>query len=118
MSLISLLQEIFQEGISKANVQAKGTLDKSCLYRSFVVEIPDANNFRYGFIYTENGIKEYDGYATQPTVKMIMKYSTFLDIMNHKLSVQDAVYYGFALLDGENPLLHMNILMLVFSSMV
>lgn len=118
MSLTTILQDIFEAGVQKANVQAKGKLDKSSFYRSVVMEIPNANNFRFGYIFTENGIRECDPDGITPTVKVVMPYETFIRIMKKELSAQDAIYYGLAVLEGENALLHVNILMLVFAGLV
>jgi hypothetical protein len=104
--------------VQKANLQGKGKLDKAAYYRSVVMEIPDANNFKFGYIFTENGIRECDPDGITPTVRVVMPYDSFVKIMKKQLSIQDAIYYGLVGLQGENAFLHANILMLVFAGLV
>lgn len=120
MTIQNILRDIFDNSIVKVNKQADKGLDRSALWRSFVVEIPDAGSFKYGFIYTDRGITEFDpdSQNIQPTIKMVMAYSTFSAILKKQISITDAIYYGYVNCVGENALLHTNILMAVFGSMV
>ena len=117
MTINSILRDIFDDSIVKASADG---LDKGALWRTFVVEIPDANNFRYGFIYTDNGIRDFDPEERNDpvTITMKMDYSTFSAILKKEIKVTDAIYYGYVTCVGENALLHTNILLSVFGSMI
>lgn len=117
MTIESILRDIFDESLVKASAD---NLDKGALWRTFVIEIPDANNFRYGFIYTDTGIRDFDPDERDDpvTIKMRMEYSTFSAILKKQIKITDAIYYGYVTCIGENALLHTNILLSVFSNMI
>jgi len=119
LSVASILRDIFDSKREKANLKLKNLQkDKSLLYRSFVIEVPNVP-FTYGFVYTGNGIEElpYPDRSSY-TLKAIMPYEVLSAILTKKLSIQDAIYGGFVKLKGENPLLHVNILLSFFGDTV
>ena len=118
MSVTAILDDIFRDSLKRANIKAQGSMDKSCLYRSFIVEIPNANNFRFGYIYTENGVRECEPDTTNPTLKILLSFEVFSAILNKKIGIQEAIYHGLVTLVGENPLLHMNSILLLFGNLI
>jgi hypothetical protein len=119
MSVASILRDIFDAKREKANLKLKNLpKDKAALYRSFVIEVPNVP-FTYGFIYTGNGIEEIPFPNTaNPTLKAILPYEVLSKILRKEISLHDAIYAGLVKLKGENPQLHINILLTFFGDLV
>jgi hypothetical protein len=104
---------------SQANIKMISDVKKASLYRSFQINIVNSTPpFAYRFIYTPNGIDEVDPAGDTPTIKVMMSFEMLNAILTKKVSLHDAVYSGLVQVYGDQPQLHMNILLGFFGDMV
>jgi len=119
MSVVSLLRDVFDAKRVKATLKVIGNVQKASLYRSFQVNVVNTQPpFSYAFICTPNGIEEIDPENLIPTVKVICTFEVLDYILQKKITFQDAIYGGLVQIEGDNPQLHINILLTFFSDIV